>query len=94
MPTQVFPTTVIQPEELELSAQKKPLSWAGCRRVYYPSHHHPFQNQAGSCRIIQVTLHHAPSALGRFASHAARCGAALQPMAPKARDEKGEQESV
>lgn len=81
-PSQAFSTTVIQPKELEI---KTPLTWAGCRRVYHLSNHHPFQDQAGSCRIIQVILHRTPSTLGRFA---ARCGDALQPMAPKARDEQ------
>lgn len=70
------------------------LGWMQKSLLPESSPHPTFQNQAGSCRIIQVILHHAPGALRRFTSYAARCGAALQPAAPKARGEKGEQESV
>lgn len=85
-PSSASSTTVVQPVQLEINAKKTSLTWAGCRRVYHLSrHHHPFQNQSGSWRIIQVILHHAPSTLGRFA---ATRGAALQPVALKARDEQ------
>lgn len=67
-PAQVFPTTITQPEESELSAQAKPQSWAGCRSAGYLSHPHPCQPQAGSCRTIRVILHWAPSVPGRFTS--------------------------